>query len=64
MTISEQLHRSKTHKAGSDPACPTCAKPIANWQAFCDAMNHIHRELDRLEAQLKGRKVKHDETTV
>lgn len=24
MTIAEQLHKSKTHKPGNDPACPVC----------------------------------------
>lgn len=26
MTISQQLHKSKTHKPGIDPSCPVCAK--------------------------------------
>ncbi len=27
MKISQQLHKSATHKAGSDPNCPTCKAP-------------------------------------
>lgn len=26
MTLSQQLHKSKTHKPGNDPACPVCVR--------------------------------------
>jgi len=26
MTLSQQLHKSKTHKPGNDPNCPTCVR--------------------------------------
>ena len=28
MTSNQQLHKSATHKAGNDPACPTCQKAV------------------------------------
>jgi hypothetical protein len=29
MTLNRQLHGSKTHKQGNDPACPVCQRHIA-----------------------------------
>jgi hypothetical protein len=28
MTLSQQLHKSATHKAGADPSCPVCTPTI------------------------------------
>ena len=50
MTISEQLHRSKFHRAGYDPNCPQCAG-IAILASFLDGHGITARDAEAMSAE-------------
>jgi uncharacterized protein YdeI (YjbR/CyaY-like superfamily) len=48
MTISEQLHRSATHKKGIDPACPKCVGDQV--QNLIEAVEEIYDHIRTVRA--------------
>ena len=56
MTINEQLHQSKTHKIGLDPACPVCSR-LAGIKADlrrCAAQNEADAKDSKHAAAVAG----------
>jgi hypothetical protein len=43
MTIAEQIHNSKTHKRGLDPACPICNACLPSRRTLAEIIRSLER---------------------